>query len=162
MSKQISNFEKELKKGLSMKTPSGSSEEKQLLATFKYNDLQNKGRATFNDFLKILNKYSVHSYNPNELQAIFNHYDEFGEGTILYKEFIQSLFGHPISDSKSTTVVASSHNGMPFMPNEERKVDFAEMDKIIDLLLYKLSKKGMFGVLEFWVKCKNYDGNNEE
>jgi len=51
---------------------------------------------------------------------------------------------------------------MPFVPSESGKVNFAEMDKIIDLLLFKLAKKGMFGVLEFWNECKNYDMNNEE
>jgi Ca2+-binding EF-hand superfamily protein len=46
-----------------MKTRSGGSEEKEILNSFKYNDLNNKGRASYSDFLKLLSKFGVHTYS---------------------------------------------------------------------------------------------------
>jgi len=145
-----------------MRTPSGASEEKYLMIAIKYNDLQNKGKATQDDFVRILTKYGVHHLKEEDLKKIFAHYDGVDQGYFYYKEFVSELFGHAVTDSKSTTVASSMHNGLTFQPKETEKADFAELDKIIDLILYILTKRGMHGVLEFWATCKNYDKSCED
>ena len=90
------------------------------------------------------------------MNTIFNRYDDTQSGVIDYKEFINNVFGHPITDSRMGSTI-SGYPGCDIVtrtgssiPVEPRPViDYEEIEKIIDLLTYKLCKRGMFGILEF-------------
>jgi len=87
-----------------MRTQSGASEEKNLLHSFKYYDLENKGKASLENFLKICHKYGVHGNAKMDLEKMFKHYDTMQQGFIYYKEFVAAVFNHPMTDGNSTTV----------------------------------------------------------
>ena len=87
-----SNFEKEIRNKLSLKSNGKQGEETLLVKAFKYFDLDNSGECSKDEWLKALTKIGVTGFNDQKLLELFDAYDENGNGSLDYKEFTKAVF----------------------------------------------------------------------
>lgn len=99
-------FEKELKFRVSQKTKSNQSEDKVLISSFKYFDLNNTGILSKDDFFKAILKIGINSFDRNviivskyikifqELFQLFDIYDLDKDGKLSYKDFASIIYGN--------------------------------------------------------------------
>ena len=59
---------------------------------FKYFDVMNKGSVDFVQFQRVLEKSGMY-YPEQQLQPLFDLYDQDGSGSLDYKEFAMAVFG---------------------------------------------------------------------
>lgn len=87
-----SNFEKEVRNKLSLKSNGKQGEESLLVKAFKYFDLDNSGNCSKEEWLKTLSKIGVTGFNEQKLLELFEAYDLDRSGELDYKEFSKVLF----------------------------------------------------------------------
>jgi len=88
------SFENDLKRKLDQKCPSTQEKSLFLSKTFKFFDIQNRGSITCDQFKRAVQKLGVvlpTGSRDNDLDMIFSHYDESGDGAIDYKELAKAL-----------------------------------------------------------------------
>lgn len=69
------------------------TEEACLVKMFKYFDIFDRGSVSFGDFLRTVEKIGLY-YTAQELEPLFQEYDEDGSGHLDYKEFSAIIFGN--------------------------------------------------------------------
>lgn len=59
---------------------------------FKYFDIYDKGSVNLTEFIKAMEKIGLY-YSVQEMQPLFQQYDQDGSGALDYKEFSAIVFG---------------------------------------------------------------------
>jgi Ca2+-binding EF-hand superfamily protein len=93
-----------------------------LLKAFKYFDLDNSGECDKDEFLKAIQKIGITGFNQQNLEEIFDSYDQNKNGSLDYKELISSLYGNESLTSNKPT------NKGPWRAPEKEKKPFEKHD----------------------------------
>ena len=88
----VRGFEQQLKQRLAQKTTTHQSEESQLAKYFKYFDLNNSGCVGPVEFGRVLEKLGVWMGSPQDVNRLFQHYDQNANGQLDYNEFVAVLY----------------------------------------------------------------------
>jgi hypothetical protein len=133
---------------LSLKTSKFQSEETIILKAFKYFDLDNSGECDKDEFTKALQKIGISGLSPENIEELFTAYDENGNGSLDYKEFVNTLFGNDTSGSP--TKKKEQPEEKVAKSGGKTKKDFLKgegMDKILDKIREKLGARGIRGII---------------
>ena len=104
-------FEYELKRKLSIRVKYTTSEMQFLLNCFKFYDIKQTGKCSKSDFVKIIKyKIGLIGFEENELELIFDNYDQYKSGFIDYENFTDYLY----NDAK---LIPLPNNSVNFQPD---------------------------------------------
>lgn len=153
----ITNFEKELKKRVEIRTTAKLSAERILLDAFKYYDIKKAERVDFKTFKKVMTvKLGISLFNDEDMVLIFENYTK-EDNTMFYREFISNLFGINVVLSVKTQP-KSARDSRSFTNNKHDVVDqTAPVKKMIQFIRFKLRKGPMFSFLKLYKDIKEYD-----
>lgn len=150
-----SNFEKEVRNKLSLKSNGKQGEESLLVKAFKYFDLDNSGNCSKEEWLKTLSKIGVTGFNEQKLLELFEAYDLDRSGELDYKEFSKVLFNE--DDEEEEKVTKKDNNNK--VSNDDVKSTLND-SKIMDKLRDRLFARGGRGILGLARQFKIFDDNN--
>ena len=159
--KLITNFLKELKYRVDLKSSAKTSEEKVLLNTFKFFDLSNKNQSDFKNFLKVVRNLGMSNFSEDELLMAFEHYTR-GKLPLNYREFISEIYERNVTLTE-TVRNESYYNTKSFTNSKYDTVDEWELvRKLINMMIYRLRKQPMFSFLNFFRDIRNFDTSNSD
>ena len=156
----ITNFEKELKNRVEMRTHQKLPPERVLLDAFKYYDIQKTEVVDFKTFKKVATvKLGISVFGDEEMFLIFEHYSKGNDG-VVYREMISELYNINVVLS-TRTQPESLNESRSFTKNRHDIVDEeASVKKMIVYLVYKLRKGPMFSFLKLYKDFREYDIEN--
>ncbi|CAG9332419.1 unnamed protein product [Blepharisma stoltei] len=149
MARIRSKFEKELKEKLSQKTPGNLSEETFLLKTFRFFDLDNSKTVSKQEWVRAIEKIGVIVDDPQQLDELFDIYDESKDGFLDYREFIASIFGPDSSVGKQISPQKV------LRPSEQQRAE-----ELLEAIREKLITRGSRGLLGLARQFKIMDDND--
>ena len=154
--KLITQFLKDLKYRVDLKTSSTITEEKYLLKTFKFFDLSNSNACDYKSFVKVNRNLGMVNYSEDEILMIFEHYSK-GAKAILYREFISEIYDRNVVLTQSV-INDSYYNTKSFTNSKYDTVDEWDLvRKLINVIIYRLQKQPLFSFLHFFKDIKNFD-----
>jgi len=90
-SKILKSFDSQLRSKIMQKNSGNQSETKFLQKTFKFFDIQNRGKVNFDQFFRAMEKAGIVMSRP-DLHQVFEHFDINGDEDMDYKEFSNMFF----------------------------------------------------------------------
>lgn len=158
----ITRFEKDLKYRVDLKMNSNITEEKFLLRSFKFFDLQNTNLASFKIFQQVTTKLGMVSFSENDILMAFEHYAQ-GKSALDYREFISKIY-----DCNVTLTVRqepkSYYGSKSFTKSKHDTVDeWSLVRQLINVIIYQLRKQPLYSFLSFFRDLKGFDkiGNGQ-
>ena len=94
-------FEYELKRKLSMRAKTSTSEMMLLMNAFRFYDINNSGTCNKDEWVKVFGKIGLNGFTDKDLIFLFDVYDVNSQGVIKYKDFTAYLYDQPTSDQAS-------------------------------------------------------------
>ena len=167
------NFEKELKNKLELKSSGHTSDETVLLKAFKYFDLDNSGTCTEKEFIKAIMKIGITGYNEKDLIELFKIYDKDNSGYLDYKEFVGILYSNnSIMNErrviKNENIIIENINNLNNDNNNnekyqnEKEEEINEGEIILEKIRKKLSARGVRGITSIAKHFRLIDEDNSQ
>jgi len=113
-----------------------------MLKAFKFFDINDSGDLSPEEFAKAIEKIGIMIPTRQDLDTLFNIYDDDRSGVITYREFSSNLFGYAVGGSTPG------------------KAGVASGDVLVDRLRKKLASRGARGIIGLARQFKIMDDNH--
>lgn len=155
-SQLVQRFEKDLKYRVDLKMTSNTTEEKFLLRTFKFFDLQNSNNASFKIFQQVTTKLGMVSFSENEILMMFENYAQ-GASSLDYRELITKIYGSNVMLSVRQEP-KTYYGSKSFTNSKTDTIDqWGLVRQLINVIIYQLRKQPLFSFLNFFRDLKSFD-----